>query len=219
MNGVYSLAFDSTSRVLASGGGDKLVKLWDFNSLINNFSVSTSTSPISDTTLSSINTSSPSSYCLLNPNYVPKSGLTHYWTFNNNLTDTVSGVTLYNGSNACFAPNRFNDSNVALSLSNGYYQVPSGVYFNSSYTVMAWVYVRAYNSWSRLIDFGIGNNNNNIIIALSSGVSGNPNQQFYINQNRTLMMDTLQILSLNTWKHLAFTFSSKNLTGFFLCEI
>ena len=37
-----------------------------------------------------------------------------------------------------------------------YVQIPASVWFNGDLTIEAWVYVKEYRSWSRLIDFGNG---------------------------------------------------------------
>lgn len=59
---------------------------------------------------------------------------------------------------------RFGNPNSALDLESGYYQVPSGTYFNGLFSIIAWVYLRTFQIYSRLIDFSP----NNIIIAFDS---------------------------------------------------
>jgi hypothetical protein len=86
-------------------------------------------------------------------------GLINYWTFNGNVNDCIGVANLYEGSNVALTLDRFGQSNSALSLSNGFYKVPLGVYFSGSQlTIMAWVKVRSYKSCSRLVDFGNGAN-------------------------------------------------------------
>src|SRR5215467_1781095 len=63
---------------------------------------------------------------------------------------------------------------VSLDGSTGYLSAPSGVWFNGNLTVEGWVFLRSYNSWSRLIDFANGPNTNNVLLALSQGNSGFP---------------------------------------------
>src|SRR6266571_3635065 len=45
----------------------------------------------------------------------------------------------------------------AVILNDGFYhyvRIPDGVWFSGDFTIEAWVHVRSYNSWSRLLDFG-----------------------------------------------------------------
>src|ERR1041385_1589777 len=71
----------------------------------------------------------------------------------------------------------------ALNLNgvNGYIQATNGVWFNGDFTVEAWVYVRTYANWSRLIDFANGPNNQNVYVALSAGFSGKPAMGVFTN--------------------------------------
>ena len=93
-------------------------------------------------------------------------GLINYWSFNGNVNDSIGNAHLYGGVNAALTSDRFGQSNTAISLSNGYYKVPPGVYFSGKQlTIMAWVRIRHFRSYSRLIDFGNGPSNENIVLA------------------------------------------------------
>ena len=51
----------------------------------------------------------------------------------------------------------FSDNRVLnLGGDGDYVQIPTSVWFNGDLTVEAWVCVKEYRSWSRLIDFGNG---------------------------------------------------------------
>lgn len=111
-------------------------------------------------------------------------GLLIYYPMNGNAID-ASG----NGNNGTLnggvtpAVDRFGNANSALSFngSNGYISVPAGVYFNGGdFTVSAWVRKSANNNFSRLFDFGNGQSNNNVLLAISSGTSGRPISQMYL---------------------------------------
>ena len=93
---------------------------------------------------------------------------------------------------------------------SGYAQVANGVWFNGNFTVEAWVYVRSYNNWSRLIDFGDGTNNMNVYLALSAGTTGFPAMGIFTNTGVPVLQANTQ-LPLNQWAHLACTLS--NTTG------
>ena len=74
-------------------------------------------------------------------------------------------------------------------------------------TVEAWVYVRAYSEWARLMDFGNGAGFNNIVCALSTGTTGRPALYFF-NESAVVIgsVTSPTALPLNTWTHLAFTY-------------
>ena len=102
----------------------------------------------------------------------------------------------------------------ALSLDgvSGYAQAPNGVWFSSDFTIEGWVFVRNYNSWSRLIDFADGPGTNLVYLALSGGTTGFPYMGVFTNNNNgtpTLQANTQ--LPLNQWTHLAATL--KGTTG------
>ena len=116
-------------------------------------------------------------------------------------------MTLYGGTNYELTYDRFGESNSALSLSNGYMIAPQGIYFKGDYTVMAWVKVRSFNSWSRLIDFGNGAQNDNIYIALTRGTTGYSQQTIYYSTSNYMYLASGTILELNKWQHIAFTYT------------
>jgi len=68
--------------------------------------------------------------------------LFYYWPFDSNLNDVISGANLFGGSNYSFTLDRFNSSNAALSLINGYLLLPQGIYFNGDYTLTVWIRIK-----------------------------------------------------------------------------
>ena len=103
----------------------------------------------------------------------------------------------------------------------GYGQLPNGVYFNgSSYTVEAWVNVAGAMRGSRLMDFGNGENAQNVFLGLSSS-STNGSGNFEVvhdnNTNSTSRLNSGIALALNQWMHVAAVFdvSKTNLTLYF----
>ncbi len=81
---------------------------------------------------------------ILNSNYLPTIGLINYWTFNQNFFDFIGGNDLYNGYNAVLASDKSNKVQSALSITNGYYKIPSGVYFSGEHTVMVWIKPKSF---------------------------------------------------------------------------
>jgi hypothetical protein len=53
---------------------------------------------------------------------------------------------------------------------NDHLVLPPDTWFSSDFTVETWVYVRSYNNWSRVIDFGNGQYADNVLFALARGL-------------------------------------------------
>ncbi len=86
--------------------------------------------------------------------------------------------------------------------------VPSGIWFSNAFTVEAWVYERSVGSWARLIDFGNGPSDDNLLCALSQGTSGEPIFQWFNGATQVASVQAPSPLPLNTWTHLAFTYTN-----------
>ena len=100
--------------------------------------------------------------------------LTHFWPIINcQMTDIVGSSDMIQGNMTEFIGDRFNQTNSALNLNGGWTQVPNGIYFNSpEFTISAWVYPKQVGLWARLMDFGNGQQEDNIFITLDSGTGG-----------------------------------------------
>src|SRR5580692_862461 len=101
------------------------------------------------------------------------------------------------------------ESALSFNGTNGYVQAPSAVWFNGNFTVEAWVYVRSYNSWSRLIDFANGPNDDNVYLALTSGSSGDATAGVFTNTG-TPTLSATNVIPIDQWAHLALTLSGTN---------
>ncbi len=111
--------------------------------------------------------------------------------------------------NATFASDRNDVPLAAISLSNGYLQAPSGVYFDGGdYTVMAWIYPRTFNSFSRIIDFSTGGTVNCIVCSLTNSNSGQPYHYISLSSSNYFELTSTQSLQLNKWQNVAFTFTN-----------
>ncbi len=140
-------------------------------------------------------------------------GLINYWAFNGNVNDLIWIAHLYGGVNAALTFDRLGRPDSALSLTNGYFKVPSGVYFTGSqFTIMVWVKVRKFSTSSRVLDFGNGADNENIVFQLSNQNTGKPKIYFKIgNSGSTFFVGyATKTLKLNEWQHLACGFSFPN---------
>jgi hypothetical protein len=99
------------------------------------------------------------------------------------------------------------NSVLQLDASTGTYgQLPPGVYFTpGAFTIEARVYVREVRNWSRLIDFGNGPADHNVVFALSAGMSGQPRIEVQRENGAVTMVQAATPLPLNRWVHLAVT--------------
>ena len=100
----------------------------------------------------------------------------------------------------------YNALNFSTSLQN-YASLPAATYFSGDFTIECWVNPSAYTNWSRIIDFGNGAGNNNVLFATSNGPSGQPG--FYVG-GAAFQADAQ--IPLNQWTHLAATLSGTTAT-------
>jgi hypothetical protein len=139
-------------------------------------------------------------------------GLVLYYPMNGNATDASGGGnngTLFGGVTA--TADRFGNVGQALQFNgtNGYIDVPDGVYFTGSdFTVSSWVKVAAYNYWSRLFDFGNGPANNNILMALTNLTTGRPATEIYNNTTSGGQFTSATTIPTNAWKLLTYTYAN-----------
>ena len=121
---------------------------------------------------------------------------------------------MFGGANYSFTNNRFNKPLSAISLNTGYLNIPASDFFGTGkFTIMAWVKVRNYNRWSRLVDFGLSGlgSYDNIGVALSYINTGKPRLSMRIGATSALsILPAAQTLLLETWEHLACTFEFPN---------
>jgi hypothetical protein len=114
----------------------------------------------------------------------------------------------------CGIPLAHSQTNIAgsavnLDGVNDYVQLPSATWFNGPFTIEGWVYARSHNLWSRLFDFGNGEFNHNVYLALTFADSGNPAFSVLTNGNGSGIQSTQQ-LPLNQWAHLAASYDGTN---------
>lgn len=88
--------------------------------------------------------------------------------------------------------------------------IPTNTLIGPTFTVEAWINVRAHADWGRLFETGNGSNNDNLLCALSFGGTGQP--IFRWHNGGGLVGDLLSptTLPLNVWTHLAFTYDGTN---------
>ena len=91
------------------------------------------------------------------------SNLIHYWSFDNSsLNDQIGNLQFIDGKNYSFTFDRFNNTRSALSFENGYLKIPSLNYLNNRlFIITFWFKLRSHDSNSRLIDFGMNDQDDN----------------------------------------------------------
>ena len=92
---------------------------------------------------------------------------------------------------------------------NNYAQLAPANMFNGDMTAIGWVYVRSYQAWSRLFDFGNGAGEDNVIIAVTAVGNGYP--VFYAD---AVNLQSSTQMPLNQWAQLAATQSGTTQTLF-----
>jgi hypothetical protein len=141
--------------------------------------------------------------------------LTHYWPIKcGTMLDEIDGanMTQGQGSSTKFVADRFGNENEALNLNGSWTQVPSGFYFNTpQFSITTWIYPRQLGSWSRLIDFGNGPNQDNVVFAIGSP-NNRPAVQICPPSACSIELYSSQAFTLNTWQFLAMTYDGAKLT-------
>ena len=67
-------------------------------------------------------------------------GLINYWDFDNDFSDKIGKMNLFNVVNIAFVNDRYGKPNSAVFLNNGRMQAPSGLYFSGPLTLTFWIY-------------------------------------------------------------------------------
>jgi hypothetical protein len=129
------------------------------------------------------------------------------------MLDQIGTANMTQGENTTFVEDRFCNPNSALALNGGWTQVPPGVYFDTpEFSISVWVYPLNVADWARVIDFGNGGTNDNIILGLSF-VSLKPLIPYFaiFNGPATIFIPkSSQSLLLSQWQFLVAAFNGTN---------
>lgn len=131
---------------------------------------------------------------------------------------TWKDLTVSHNDAAIFGTPAYGSSNGgALNFPGGdanYIKAADAAYFsNTSFTIQTWVYPTNNNSWNPIIDFGNGENSNNIILSNSFNTSGKPGLNI---EGSTLQANTA--LSLNAWHFISVTYNANTNTATFYID-
>ena len=112
---------------------------------------------------------------------------------------------MFGGVNSIFSTDRFNRTNRTLSLNSGYFKIPSGIYFDGSdFTFTCWVNVKKRVNFARIFEVANGRNLDAVVFTIHS--DGRPVFSYSNQLTFTLLYYSPNILKLNVWYHLAFTY-------------
>lgn len=111
-----------------------------------------------------------------------------------------------------FAKDRYNNNDLCKVFNFGAeaLQVKDGNYINGDFTISVWVNVSSVSKWSRIIDFGLGQNNSNIVFSSSASLSGIPGLAIYKGEGTDLTQlrgKESDRLKEGEWYHLCATLS------------
>ncbi len=148
-----------------------------------------------------------------------ETGLVGYWPMDEGTGTTAydaSGYgyngTLVNGPTWQFGTSCKVGDCLSFNGSNNYISLPSGTYFSGPFTITSWVYVRSYNNWSRLLDFGNGAGSDNVLFAISQGTSGDAYLESWNGGTRGFSLSSGAPLPLNQWVFLVGEANGQNAT-------
>lgn len=114
------------------------------------------------------------------------------------------------GTSIAFGPDRFNNPNSALFLSNSYYSLPPGVYFTGAFTILAWIKLLSASNSPHLIDCGNGPNGDNVIASLAVATTQTPFVQVYQSSGTQNSNIATSAIPLGQWTHLAYVLDVMN---------
>ena len=149
-------------------------------------------------------------------------GLVNYWPIMSDLRDYITmadlspGINLPASSIVRLDSDRFGKADSSLLMSDGYYLMPPGMYFNGSFSVLAWVKINSIRKNSRLMDCGNGAPSNNVVLALSENTSGRPYIEVMSGTSIPPKIVSSIALSLGFWHHLAWTVNAQRNASFYV---
>jgi arabinan endo-1,5-alpha-L-arabinosidase len=126
-----------------------------------------------------------------------------------NTHDVISESDLYDGYNASLTMDRFGKAQSAISLNYGYYKLPSGVYFNSDFSFLAWVKLKEITHWARILDVSNLGPVDNVIFAFNQERTGGIHYSSIIGTVWS-SHQTQSKFTLNKWQHIAFVLNYPN---------
>lgn len=148
-------------------------------------------------------------------------GLVAYWAFNQDMQDYTSFKDMKSCGNYSLVDDRFGNPSSAIYFNSSFCQVQSGRYFNSQYfTISAWVNVVKYTPWARILDFGNGQEQDNVVLTISNDNDLYPAVAYFNNTALNLYSNTFSTVSVtsqsklnyNMWQYVAGVLNSTHIS-------
>lgn len=127
----------------------------------------------------------------------------HAWFFSGDTKDVYGNEDLFDGVNAYLTEDRFGRLNSALQLENGYFKVPTNVYFGNEFTICVWIKINSFRYNSRILDFGNGIDDN---VAIGFDELTGFIKFFIFDESGKSEIRSNVNISLNEWTHVAVSF-------------
>ena len=150
-------------------------------------------------------------------------GLRNYWPIKNDTQDYIDSYDIIKEDLNVYDMigydlDRFQNPNGAIYMNPGFYSLPPGFYFDTSFSFLVWIKVLNFTNWGRIIDFG-NFYSDNIILSYSFSDSHIPYIQIFrdfdYNDNFDVLLG-IDTISDSIWTHLAVVYDGnrQNLTLF-----
>ena len=112
---------------------------------------------------------------------------------------------MYNGYNFQYVNDRFGNSNSAIRFTDGYYQIPPGVYFKGDFTISIWLKINVFLPYSTIIEFFNAPNLDSVTI---QSANSQLQPQLFISYSYSYNSITSPIIFLRgQWTHLVVSLS------------
>ena len=133
--------------------------------------------------------------------------LIHYWPFNSDLNDIIGAKNLSYGSNCGLGSDRSGRANNAINLNTGYYNVPSGIYFNGDFTFSLWFNLRVLTDTPTFFEVASVSLYNRVTFSFYNLLI----TVGFEDGNKALLLNcytSTQAVSLNSWTHTTIVYSN-----------
>jgi len=131
--------------------------------------------------------------------------LQNYWPMSNT-SDIKGGANIIYQVNSSYTSDRFNNSNQAVYLNDGYLQVPAGKYVCNEFTIIIWINIKSianFNILSLGADFSVGYITYKVQVQLVASNDKYLQAGILISNLTSEGGFSRGSLQLNTWYHLA----------------
>ena len=141
-------------------------------------------------------------------------GMTMIWTFNQNLYESMTGLSLISASNMAYVTDRAGLLQSAVYLNSGSLSLIVGSYFMGDFTISAWVNVQSFVNNASIFDCGtLSTGVNQVVMKAAFNGVGQPYFGYGFN-NIWTYNPTTSVLPINVWTHVAVSLANTVATTF-----